>query len=369
MTIETRITSEDRKHAIELLADGRTASSLVVWDFEMWVRGSRVGMGGIGGVETSPAERNKGYARKLMEAAIAHMTGRGQAVSLLIGIPDFYHKLGYVPCMAETTLRTATRDAEAAGAGCRPARLRPLRADDLGYVVDLYHETNRMRPGPLVRDAARQRTGDWGRWNLGPATPYVLEDTAGLRLGYTAFLDRCTEATVVEVAARGREGYRGLLAELARAAVERRCGHLVVHAPPDHPFAALLKRCGCETRTLWPRNGEAMIRILHQDAFLGSLAESFERGLAQSALHGARVALRIETELGVERLALGPAGGREVTAGVTLSSSSLAQLLMGYRAVEDVIDDPGAHVEGEAATVLAAMVAGPTPYLWASDYF
>ena len=87
--------------------------------------------------------------------------------------------------MAETTLRTATRDAEAACAGCRPARLRPMRADDLAFVVDLYNDTNRMRPGPVVRDAAHLRLGDWGRWNLGPATPHVLEDPAGQRLGYS----------------------------------------------------------------------------------------------------------------------------------------------------------------------------------------
>ena len=78
MTVETRIASEDRKHVIELLSDGRKVSSLVVWDFEMWMRGSRVTMGGIGGVETSPAERGKGYARRLMEAAIAHMAGRAR---------------------------------------------------------------------------------------------------------------------------------------------------------------------------------------------------------------------------------------------------------------------------------------------------
>ena len=152
-------------------------------------------------------------------------------------------------------------------------------------------------------------------------------------------------------------------------AVERRCGHLVVHAPPDHPFAALLKRCGCETRTVWPRNSEAMIRILHQDTFLRALAGSFEGGLGLSALAGTRVSLRIETELGVERLALGPAGGRAVAAGVTLPSSSLAQLVMGYRTAADVFEDPGVRVEGEAAAVLAAMCGGETPYLWATDYF
>ena len=369
MHLETRVVKEDRRHTINLLADGRQVSTLVVWDLLMWIRGSQVRMGGIGGVETTPGERNKGYSRKLMEEALAYMTGIGQDVSLLFGIPDFYHKVGYTPCMGETTMRTATRDAEAASAGSPPARLRPMRPDDHAFVVSVYNDTNRMRPGPVARDEQHLLPAGWGRWNLGPATPFILEDPQGQRLGYTALLDRKTETTVIEVAATDHRAYPRLLGELARVAVERRCGHILFHAPADHPFGALLKRCGCEVRTVWPRTGEGMMRILQQGSLLGRLEEPLALRLAHSAFRGARVAMRIDTDLGRDRLVLGPRGGSDLTAGVTLSSSALIQIIMGYRDAADVLGDPDARSEGDALALLEAMFGGQTPYVWTTDYF
>ncbi len=49
----------------------------------------------IGVVGTMEQYRSRGYASALMEQAIERMTERGDAVSLIFGIPNFYEKWGY----------------------------------------------------------------------------------------------------------------------------------------------------------------------------------------------------------------------------------------------------------------------------------
>jgi len=49
----------------------------------------------IGVVGTLDTYRGRGYARALMDHALEHMTQRGDAVSIIFGIPNFYEKWGY----------------------------------------------------------------------------------------------------------------------------------------------------------------------------------------------------------------------------------------------------------------------------------
>src|SRR5437016_11123618 len=49
----------------------------------------------IGVVGTLETYRGQGYARALMERAIERMSERGDALSIIFGIPNFYERWGY----------------------------------------------------------------------------------------------------------------------------------------------------------------------------------------------------------------------------------------------------------------------------------
>ena len=72
--------------AIDLFRDGRSISRLWIADRQMRVGSQPVKIGGIAGVGTDPALRNKGLASRVMEAALELMKREGYDASFLYGI-------------------------------------------------------------------------------------------------------------------------------------------------------------------------------------------------------------------------------------------------------------------------------------------
>src|SRR5688572_2437017 len=84
---------------IEVMEGGEWASRLWIVDKDMRIGGAAVRIGGISSVETPERHRGKGLASRAMEAALRLMEREGYHATILHGIPDFYHRFGYVPCM------------------------------------------------------------------------------------------------------------------------------------------------------------------------------------------------------------------------------------------------------------------------------
>ena len=369
MGIETTTAVEGRKHMRDLLVDGLPVSHVVVHDRAMWMQGVQVRMGGLGGVNTEGEHRMKGYSRRLLDDTVRYMTDLGQDVAILFGIPDFYNKFGFAPCLVDSTVRVATRDAERAAATCLLGRARPIRPDDHPFILDLYGRANRRRSGPIVREAQHFQGFHWGTRNLGSAAAFVLEGSRDEQLAYVAYLDRPTKVRVVEAEAVSREAFPGVLRELSRMAIERRCAQIDLQMPPDHPFAGFLRRCGCHVELNYPRMGGGMMRMLNQDSLLAKLAPALTSRLAESRFQGAHVSLQIETDLRSSRLCLGPEGGHDLPVTVSLCQSALMQLMMGYRDAADVLSDHHAQTAGEAEAVLDVLFGRQVPYVWQADRF
>jgi predicted acetyltransferase len=371
MKVEVRGEVSGLAHRRQVFVDGRPVSRLVVHDRLLWMLGTQIRMGGIGGVETDREHRRKGYSRRLLEDTLDYMAGLGQEVSMLFGIPDFYDKFGYAPFMPEHTIRVATRDAERFAREAPGHTARPACPDDRSFLIDLYSRESRLRPGPLVRSA-----DTWPGFRMGSsydraAAAVVLEDADGTPAAYAAFDDQVSEVTAIEANAADPCLFPALLRELAALAVERRCGHIDVLAPPDHPFSRFLTRCGCQMTTTYPRMGGGMMRLIDQDALLAKLETALAARMEQSRFAGTRVTLRIETDLGSSELGLGARGaGRErINARVALPQQTLMQLMVGYRSAADVVSEPNVESAGKALAVLDALFGGQSPYVWRADRF
>src|SRR5215216_5260029 len=99
------IRSQDLKNGetlIELHVAGRAVSRLYIIPLTISIGVAKVRVDGIGGVETEEEYRGRGYARRVMEAALVRMGGAVNnvsqdpaALSFLFGISNYYEKFGY----------------------------------------------------------------------------------------------------------------------------------------------------------------------------------------------------------------------------------------------------------------------------------
>ncbi len=76
--------------------EGELAAKLHLIDFETWIAGERVAMGGIASVATYPEYRRGGRVARLLGHALLEMKNKGQTISFLhpFHIP-FYRKFGF----------------------------------------------------------------------------------------------------------------------------------------------------------------------------------------------------------------------------------------------------------------------------------
>jgi len=226
---------------VECMVAGEQASRLYVRDLRMRVGGAVLRCGGIADVETQEHYRRRGYARQVLERAVALMRKQGCDISVLFGISDFYPRWGYAPVFPESRLAMAVKDA----ARARPAyRLRRLGRHELGATLELYQRNNARRTGAIVRRRDRWagfRHGSRYRW---PTNVYGAFDGRGRLMGYAVLDKSPAEAIVCEIGYRGQEAFGTLLAAAVRQARRAQAEHIQILAPPDHPVVEFCQQLG-----------------------------------------------------------------------------------------------------------------------------
>jgi len=297
------------------------------------------------------------------------MEGQGYDISLLDGIPDFYHRFGYVPVMPYYTLRIPTAEAEKLG---RPLRVRRFRKSDLTAVMALYRADNAYRTGTVVRTEAYWQ---WQRKRLRHCR--VAVDEQGTIRGYV-WLAESRRFRVDEAAGDDPKAVESLLRSLARQAKARYSAEIPLALPPDHPFAhRALALCGGEISLKFNRNGGWMGRFIKLKGPFAKLADELGIRLRGSAFKDWRGILRLATDLGTIELHI--ASGevavrvREETEGqalaCTLPQTALIQLVFGYRDIAEVAADPGVVVPSEALPLLRALFPQGHPFIAGPDWF
>lgn len=355
----------------ELLLGGRHVSGLTLWKFDMRVGSALLRMGGIGGVHTDPAHRNKGLAARVMVESMQYMLTQGYDVSLLFGITDFYHRWHFAPAMAAPSLAIETRNAERAEARYK---VRPAEDKDLPVIRRIYERSNAGRTGTVVRPARLwknfRKGSTWGTKVL----PFVV--TQGRRpVAYFVLDDKKIETIVCEVGALRPDAFSTIVNACALQAVARRDEYVRFCVPPDHPFLQHAILYGAEAQQFYPRANNAMVALVNQRTTLEKMLPEFTARLRRSCFCDWSGRISITTDLentdlvvrhGEASLARRPgkSDGR-----LNGSQEGLGQLLMGYRSVDAVLADPGVRLSGKVQAVLEVLLPKGFPFIWPADHF
>ena len=365
--MEIRETRRGAIWKVDLFDGERSISWCSIVDRRMRIGESVVAMGGIGGVGTLPEFRRKGYSRQVMEAAMAVMGRERHGVSFLHGIQEFYHRFGYVTCMAEHELSLDTRDAERCGRG---AKTRRLKTGDLPPIARLYNRDNAGRTGSAVRDPRRWRGFRKGTWWSTPAATQLVVDGRDRIIGYVVYDDVGTCCRAAEVVGRGKLVFATILDFLARRAVKLRLERVYVNVPADHPFAIYCREFGLRLHTMYPRNEKAMGRIVDFRTCIDSVIPTLARRWGRDE-RGLRLCIRTDIGGGTlswqdEQLVL---TGDLHRSCVRLNQEHLMQLLMGYVRPSDLSGLGRMTAPSSARDLLERLFPLQHAQLWWPDRF
>jgi predicted acetyltransferase len=348
---------------LELFLGEAAVSGVAVWDLPMQIGSAVVRLGGIGGVYTRREHRLHGYSRRVIEESLAFMRDEGYHLSALFGIENYYPKYGYATSLVESQSTVATRDALDAEARLA---VRDYTPTDAPAVAAIYGAMTASRSGAIVRHPAT-----WGGHRLAAHWSdrfgaLVIED-GGRVVGYATYNLNLDEFAIAEVGYAGPRVYETLLAEAARLAHDRALEKIIFHLPPDDPFALYLRRYGCATEIRYNRRAGGMARIIDQAALFALLAPALAARLEALPPHGrpAGGTVMWRTDLGETRTPLGGAGEWVVA----MPQARLTQLLLGYRAIDDLLGEADVQVDAAALPLLRAICPAGYPYVWPGDRF
>lgn len=246
--------------------------------FEQRFGAVSIAMEGIGGVETQPRLRRRGWMAKLLERVLSGASRRVSAVAVGDAIPGVYEKYGFVSCVPDRELLV---DVFKVMSSLRSEITAPraLTQADLPNVVRLYNEAHSERPW------THQRGEDWNKllaektWSRG--SEGIVVEHGGTMQGYAIFVRALyghgkPEFRVDEMAARDRAAAQILVRALGGLSWQSHQSQFTVYEPADSAVGRALKELGC-VRETHHASGGMMARVLVPELFLTAIEPELRR--------------------------------------------------------------------------------------------
>ena len=330
---------------------------------------------GVVGVHTADAHQKQGHMRFMLEAALRRSEARRLMMSTLYGgVPDLYHRWGFVTVMPEITITIATGVAKLA---ISSHSVRLADEGDWPAMARVYNRATSSVNGSRVRvpdrwPGPRQGTyfGRLKTWSL------VVADSRGRVVGYCTCDDEFVAHSAtqemgvceISVADAHADSYRAaasLVSAIADVAVKRRVAGITFHLHPEGTVGRYLANHETTVNVVRPVGQAQMVRISDPHAVLKAL-DSYvgQQAALLDPSRPERVAVR--TEHGVGYLMLGGHGLPQV---VRLQTSRLAEIIFGYRSATELRAVHGVRLSRRDAEMLDVLFPQMDSYCcWPDRY-
>ncbi len=327
---------------------------------------SRLKMGGLGWVTTAPRYRNSGVCTRLMEDALRYMREHRYHVSMLFGIPNFYHRFGYATTLADYAVTVdALELANVRGTGLRVRNAKP---GDIPAIQKIHAANDSGVACSLLRSAAHLTNG-WENFQRAR----VFTTARGKVVGYLSSREDRTQLLVREAGVIDPRTYADVLQLCAALAHEYCVGQIQFSIPPDDALARQLLAFKSTHETRFVREEGGMMRFVDLGEALESLIAEWEDLLTRSALLDAQCEVtllvggepyRIRAHRGAIDIA--QQSGRNK---FSVTAEELIQLATGYAYIDGVLLAKRRLLTEEARRLLRALFPKRNPYVWTCDRF
>ncbi len=327
---------------------------------------ARLRMGGFGWVATSERHRRKGIASAMLQDSLHYMADHGYHVSMLFGIPDFYHKFGYATALAEYV--TSVDVLEATAIPHQEYRIRDGKPGDIRSIQKMHDAHDGAVACSIIRSGAHI-TNLWERWKR----LRVLTDVKGKMLAYFLPREHDRNLTIDEVGVQDWRACGAVLHACAGLAAEKCIPRVRFAAPPPHPFIRYLLQYRSVHETHIERNAGGMLAFVDLYETLESLIPEWENLLTRYAARETRAELTLIVDRKPCRIRANR-GAIDVAAvtgmnKVSVSSAEMIHLVTGYRHADDIYEARRRMVKPEARELFRVLFPKRTSYVWTMDRF
>ncbi len=333
-----------------------------VWDYQMRIGSARVGVAGVGAVLTRDEYRKRGYMDATARASLNACRELGYDMSILFGIPNFYHRFGYVPAWVESDYSTETKWWPAEPPARRAVKCAVVQHED---AIALYNRENDTMTGTAVR----RRIG--GASVNALFQSYRWSDESGGLQGYVLFEPHPPAINVEDWAGEPEQ----ILRQLLKLARKLECTEIRFRAVPYlSPLARLLRRGDCREVRHYRSNSGAMITLLNLHTTLEKMCGELTSRLGASSLANWTGDLAIQSaderttlHISDRRVSLGDPHAH--TEHSITGGNGIARLLIGSDMPEEVCEQGGIALGGDAPELVRVLFPEQHPMLAAVDRF
>ncbi len=331
---------------------------------------SVVRVDGIGGVETHEQYRHKGYARRVLTEAVSKMKSGDAALSILWGIPNFYHRFGFVSAIPTHIMSLdASVEHDAIPDGWS---VRPFKWEDIGSLARLHNEFIRNSVGPQLRGDSPPYSPAWNQLREGSRHECkVLLDDSNTIVAYawacssdvwwTDFLPRQDKNSLMlaEVVAADELAADVILGVCMDWARSKNLPRIDVAIPPTGNVAAAGMLLGARFTIQYHRCEEIMIRCLDPYRLLTQMEPELEYRWLYCKDQPDKFNLGIFTDEGNVTVSLGRDGVHifeevhdELDGKVFMAQHELARLSLGAYPPSVILSRLDPKPKGKIAEVL-----------------
>ena len=354
------------EHTRVALIDGELAGVLRVNTEVIRLGEARLKMGGLGWVSTAAEHRHKGVATALVRATLHYMASHGYHVSMLFGIPNFYHRFGYTTTLADyfVTLHTD----EAARASTQYVLTRAVKPGDIPALQRIHTANDAGVACSLLRSAAHL-TNKWHKIK----DAEVLTNTQGRILAYVIAKPEGDAFFVSEAGIDSPAAAPALIARCALRAKDAMLPSLRFALPPDHAVSRALRDYESIHEARLSRERGGMMTFVDLGEALENLLPEWEALLAGTVIAGLRTEVTLVVDQETFRVRANR-GALDVTRGTGLNKFSLTpqelvHLATGYLHVEDVLERKRRLITADGRALLSAIFPKRDPYVHLLDRF
>jgi len=338
------------------ILDGKIVTHYGVWGYDMRIGSALARCGGIGAVATHGDYRKRGLMAKTVQASIDAMQACGYDMSILFGIPNFYHKFGYVRSWSRVSDAIRVDRLSQERPKAKPRKFRDMTRADIEAI---YAREHAGLTGTAVRPTYGKRGRGWHKWQ-----GYRWEDGRGRTVGYVMTNVRDQVLECYEVGGDADEALR-VLAMLTRKLGCRELKFVDVHQ--ETPIIKKLRRGDCTTTINSRLNGGPMIRTINLTTSLTKMCGELSRRLRASHVAGWRGKSLIADAR--EKVTLAVANGKVSIAKPTKTKHAvrggdeIAQLLIGTNDPAETIEAAGIRLSGDAKRLVPVLFPAQHPML------